>query len=184
MRSFVVSGAVKFFWGIVFITASLFSFPIIVIAHLPGDANNDGKVSGMDYVIWFNHYDRPVSSPSPVPSPSPPAESRCLDLKDGGVLFRDNVMNEMDLNREYELTPEYLSTGTPASIYWFLQSDEYLKLANASREYKTDFLQGPDDKIYLEGYQLTGDSVAKLTAKVNLESGNFCKEVIEFEIDN
>ncbi|KKQ46372.1 MAG: hypothetical protein US62_C0001G0015 [Candidatus Woesebacteria bacterium GW2011_GWA1_37_8] len=30
----------------------------------PGDANGDGRVDGLDYVIWLNHYNQNVSGPS------------------------------------------------------------------------------------------------------------------------
>lgn len=30
----------------------------------PGDANNDNKIDGIDYVIWLNHYNQSVSGPS------------------------------------------------------------------------------------------------------------------------
>lgn len=30
----------------------------------PGDANNDNKVDGVDYVIWLNHYNQSVSGPT------------------------------------------------------------------------------------------------------------------------
>ena len=29
-----------------------------------GDANSDGKIDGVDYMIWFNHYRQSVSGPS------------------------------------------------------------------------------------------------------------------------
>ena len=31
---------------------------------LPGDANKDGKVDGVDYVIWLNNYNKSVNNGS------------------------------------------------------------------------------------------------------------------------
>jgi len=35
--------------------------PLKVMAQLLGDANSDGKVDGLDYVIWRNHYNQQVT---------------------------------------------------------------------------------------------------------------------------
>lgn len=39
-------------------------FKLEVYAPKPGDANSDGKVDGIDYTIWLNHYNQSVSGAS------------------------------------------------------------------------------------------------------------------------
>ena len=42
----------------------LFSLPLKTSAALPGDANNDGIVDGVDYVFWLNNYNKTVTNGS------------------------------------------------------------------------------------------------------------------------
>ena len=42
----------------------LFSLPLKTSAALPGDANNDGIVDGVDYVFWLNNYNKIVNDGS------------------------------------------------------------------------------------------------------------------------
>lgn len=48
--------AKKFFALFIFAAFFFFSLPVSAQTTLPGDANSDGKVDDLDYVIWINHY--------------------------------------------------------------------------------------------------------------------------------
>jgi hypothetical protein len=43
-------------------TPSISSGPTATIASKPGDANGDGKVDGIDFVAWMNHYNQTTSN--------------------------------------------------------------------------------------------------------------------------
>lgn len=40
------------------LTPTLTSTIIHTLAPNPGDANDDGKVDGIDYITWLNHYNQ------------------------------------------------------------------------------------------------------------------------------
>ena len=42
----------------IFLVAALTLSVSPALASVAGDANNDGKVDGLDYVIWLNHYNQ------------------------------------------------------------------------------------------------------------------------------
>ena len=46
----------------------VFMVPRVISAALPGDANGDGKVDGVDYVLWLNNYGTTPPTPTPTPS--------------------------------------------------------------------------------------------------------------------
>src|SRR3989344_2176633 len=46
-----------------FLVAAL---PPLITAALPGDANSDSRVDGLDYVIWLNNYNK-IGNISPTP---------------------------------------------------------------------------------------------------------------------
>src|SRR3989344_2756656 len=53
-----------------FLVAAL---PPLITAALPGDANSDSRVDGIDYVIWLNNYGHNIlPSPSIPPPTNPP----------------------------------------------------------------------------------------------------------------
>jgi hypothetical protein len=48
--------------GSTFVTVTI--TPSSTITQIQGDANNDGKVDGIDYVVWLNNYDTNQTGPS------------------------------------------------------------------------------------------------------------------------
>jgi len=46
------------------ITLLLFLFQASLYAALPGDANNDGTVNGLDYIVWLKHFGTVATGPS------------------------------------------------------------------------------------------------------------------------
>lgn len=50
--------------GLLIFTFFILLFKTPTLSAIPGDANNDGKVDGLDYVIWLNNYNQLTSNGS------------------------------------------------------------------------------------------------------------------------